>query len=304
MILQKLIGGNIKHLLGGVTPPASIDYQLKTDGAVSLGAAPSVDAPLAATVASQARKGAGSEWDLTTDLDEGDELDPSITAGAAVRVVDAKGRAQDVLCTGVDADGVIGVDGLTLEAGDEVVSVWCPEVALPVSGELLTECGDIYALHVTVTAEDDSISRDIVPFAVCNYHLQMPLTVRTYLDHHTDLWYMLSTFSRRKDWSRLCDSARSRLEDRIRASRIWLDCTFAASGIQRALAASLHSILAPGNIPEKYASIPGEYEDRAEKKFEAAVGELLAGAKVDNNQDGVVTEEDRTEFCGITRLRL
>lgn len=305
MILQQNTDGNVKYTLSGDAPPTALAWVLKDNTGKQLSTGTGT-APTAATIASHTRRGASDDHDLTIDSGEGEEavtLDATVKPGATLRVTDARGRIQDVVCTGVSGD-VVGVAGLVVESSDTFGSLWCPDVVLTIPGTALTKTGDGYALHVTVTEADDSTSTDVVYFAVTPYHLQLPLSVRTYLDYHPELALSLTALSRRKDWSRLCDAARDVLETRIRANGSFIDLVCSTSGLRKALAEALHTVIAASYIPELWKAAPGEYLDRVQKGFEAAVDELLSASIVDNDMDGTPEESERNEVMGVTRLRL
>lgn len=299
MILQKDKDGNVPYLLNTDSPPSAVTWVLG-DGGGKVLASGSVSAlPKTQSISSATRRGASDDYDLAVTLGVGGTLDPLIRAGVSLVLRDSRGRKQDPLCTGV-ASGVVSVSGLALESGDSVASLWCPEIEIVLPGSALAEVSDTYTLKLSITAGGS----DVLYFAVCPYTLQLPLTLRTYLDFFPAAADRLGSLSKRKDWSRVCDSAREMLESRLRSSGVYLNLIAPVGGLKRCLACALNVVLAPSIIPEMWKSDADAFIDRAEKTFNQAVEELLSYARVDANADGNIADDEKNQVVSVGRLRL
>ena len=293
MILQENTDGRVNYTLPGDTPPVSGSWVLR-DLETNTRATGSITPPALVAVSAHTRRGAGDDYDLTVPTGTASGLRP----GATIRVTDSRGRTQDTVCTGTTTT-TVGVAGLTVETNDSFASLWCPDISIPIAGAYLPGTGDGYALHL-----DFGDYKDVIYFAVTPYTLQLPLTVRTYLDYHPELAVQLTSLSRRKDWSRLCDSARDLVETRLRANGTFYSAMCATSGLKKALSEALHVILAPAYVPEMWKSAPGEYLTRCQAGFDSAIDELLSATIVDKDLDGTGKDSERNQTIGISRLRL
>jgi hypothetical protein len=300
MILQKDIGGNLQYLLDCDSPPSALTYSVmdSRDAVRQTGIIEALPVLYQVSVTTIQDDGLDIRLDLDLEGEGEDEIELAFKPGDLARVTDSEGRVHDLVCSGRGAAHVL-VSGLTLGPEESCVSVWRPEIEIPISAATCDLCADGYRLMISVDA-----MRDVVTFAVAPYTLLVPLNVRTFLDWHPEFGANQAALIRRRDWPRLVKSAIQLLETKRKASGNWLQLVAPSYGLQRAAAEALYYLVGEEIRPKDWAGAPGDYERARERRLTAAIKDLLANSKIDDDADGKIASKQPESREGAWRIVL
>ena len=220
-----------------------------------------------------------------------------VEVGGTVRVLDTWGQVFDCNVYGKKSKSVRVSD--FGGAATEVTSFYNPVVSIPVSSAVLDDTGNGWRADLTWVS-GGATYRDTLYFSVCLVSLNLTISPREYLDYHPEAATDLAALERRKDWPRLVRAATTLVEERLRSMDRWYSAIVSPSGLRRCVAEALHVLLAPSSVPEGYKTNPADWTGRAEKRFNGAIADAMAGAYYDEDQDGTVSEEEKLAPAGVS----
>jgi len=283
MILAKATAGTIRYLLSPGSAPSSVTWSLYDPEGNAHLTGQSATVPTAYAVTSGAENAAPDDVTLTCGT-----APTQIASGDIARITDTWGRQHDGIC--------YGRSGVYLRVADvaaaEVLgagTVYDPEIRIAIPGAELDATGDGWRLDLVIV-RGGVTSLDTLWVSVGLYVVDIDVSPREVIDRHPEIRSDLAHVETRRDWPRITARARREVEKRILAQKLWYTQIVSPDGLRDAVAAACWMLLAASYVPD--GQDPGAWIDRARSEFAEAVSECLAGAHVDRDLDGKITDDE------------
>lgn len=274
-ILTKDRASSLAYLIPEGSPPSFVLWTLYDRTATILASAQPITPPTEYTVDSAAAGAGVDELVLTLSATPSE-----FSVGDVVRVRDDWGRDYDGYVHGVDSSGKRLRVADCPATASEVATCWAPTVSVPIGSSYVDETGDGWRVTLDIT-QPEGTTQDTIYFSVGVVSLELTISPREFLDNHPEAAVDLAHLESRKDWPRLVDAAKGRVEEKLRGAKRWHTLIVSSTGLRRVVVEAVNMILAASWAPSGVDRLA--WKDDARAGFNAAVADLLASGHYDED---------------------